>query len=155
MTKFDKLALISFGILIVLMALFVRGQIFADGLEGRAGPFGYRFINGRGMVNISLAYASSQRDGTEPPKPVPLLRHFDERVTEHSMFWLSDGNPFGIRVRGTPEYVPLSGRTFGFTIELDMGLLFLLAGAIPGYWYFSVRRQRRTRRLKARKSAEL
>lgn len=140
MSAFEKLTFVSFLILVALMLLFVRGQVFEDSFEGKIGPFGYRFTNGSGMVRGSVAAPVSPRSAGAPPRPEPLVTYYSERVTSHSMFWLSDGNPFGVRINRRGHDMMFSGH-YNCTIELDIGLLLLLAGAMPGYWWFAVRRK--------------
>lgn len=133
-----KPALISLAMFALLFILFVRGQVIADWVYLRLGPLSLGVTNGWGLIKVAMDYNphwSTPHSEPSARRSVVKLKHAREEVVSHSMFWLTDGNPFGIGIRRYSSRVE---------IELDMGLLFLLAGAIPTYWWFTVRRRRRT-----------
>jgi hypothetical protein len=137
----SKLVFASWVILAILTLGFLRGQFVADSVEGCVGPFGYRVTNGWGKLLLGVSYPVDASANLYGMHTVLVVLYSSERIVNHSMFWLSDGNPFGVNVdlRGGGT---LFAGGHGLRLEVDIGLLFLLAAAYPVYNYLNDRRLR-------------
>jgi hypothetical protein len=136
---------ISCAIVLILVALFVRGQFVADRLHFKLGANSFTVENGWGMVEFSLAVGDHKTDFGRDASTF-AVRYRIERVAQYGMAWLADGNPLGVRIaRGTLR-TGFPGRR-NWAITVDMGLLLLLSGAVPMWWVITRRGRQRGDRI--------